>query len=539
MATLALLGHLGSGGAGGEPEGPDEVRYGRDVRRLLSDRCFQCHGSDPETRAVDLRLDTREGALEDRGGYSAVSPGDVEDSELWMRITSDDPDEVMPPPEAKKRPLSADDIDVLARWIAAGAEYEPHWSFVAPELPEVPAVQDEAWPRNEIDRFVLAGLEARGVAPSADADPATLLRRVFLDLTGLPPTVDELDAFLAEAAIDLERAYGDVVERLFTEEPWRSRLAERLATPWLDPSRYADTIGIHTDNGRQMWLWRDVVLRAFRDNLPYDEFVTEQLAGDLLPDATTDQIIASGFNRNHVITDEGGAIDAEYLVEYAVDRANTTSAVFLGLTAGCARCHDHKFDPFTQEDFYSFFAFFNSNEEPGLYTQTQDANRAYEPFLEVPTPEQAERLDAIATRHAEVVRRLEEPLPGEDERREAAIAELVRDAGVAWTVPAVVGASSSDPRVSLVPDAHGVIVPEGPMPPHEDYVVELRSDAADLRALLIEMLGTEGEGPGAGRPDHGNAVVSSVLLEARPSERASADGGGEACTRKLASEWNS
>ncbi|MHC4845330.1 MAG: DUF1549 domain-containing protein, partial [Planctomycetota bacterium] len=384
------------------------VRYGRDVRPLLSDRCFQCHGADPSSRQAKLRLDIPEGATADRGDYAAIVPGDLDASELWARITSDDPEMVMPPPGAKKRPLSEADRQAIARWISQGAEYEPHWAFVAPRSSDMPIVGNPTWPRGSIDVFVLARMEAEGIAPSPPADAATLARRVSLDLTGLPPTVAELDEFLAACAPHLDaeaRARGEVpvdddaylalVDRLLTEEPWRSRVAERLAVPWLDAARYADTSGIHTDNGRQMWLWRDWVLAAFRDNMPFDRFVTEQLAGDLLPDATLAQRIASGFNRNHVTTDEGGAIPEEYLVEYAVDRVNTTSAVFLGLTAGCARCHDHKYDPVTQDDYYGLLAYFNSNDEPGLYTQTEDSNRAYEPFLEVPSPDQQRQLDAL------------------------------------------------------------------------------------------------------------------------------------------------
>jgi hypothetical protein len=502
-----------------------EVRYGRDVRRILSDRCFQCHGSDAAARESDLRLDVREGAVEDRGGYAVILPGNAQESELWLRITSDDPDEVMPPPRAKKRPLTAEDMDMLARWIDAGAEYEAHWAFVAPTLPTVPANADAAWARNEIDRFVLAGLESKGVAPAPEADSATLLRRVFLDLTGLPPTVEELDSFLAEEGSETTGApgaYERVVDRIFAEELYRSRLAERLTTPWLDASRYADTNGIHMDNGRQMFLWRNLVLASFRDNVPYDRFITEQLAGDLLPDATLDQMVASGFNRSHVITDEGGAIADEYLVEYAVDRVNTTSAVFLGLTAGCARCHDHKFDPLDQEDYYSLFAFFNSNDEPGLYSQTADSNRAYEPFIEVPTDEQEALLSSMASQMESLERQLAEKLPGEDERRAEWLSELLVQAGVDWSVPRVIGAESSDAQVSLVPQDDGSILPTGPMPASEDYVIELRSPASDLRLILLEALCTEGDGDGededvprVGRASHGNVVITSITVEAR------------------------
>jgi mono/diheme cytochrome c family protein len=491
----------------------EKVRYSRDVRSILSDRCFECHGTDPEARAAGLRLDAFEDATADLGGYAAIVPGDVEASELWQRITSDDPHEVMPPPGAKKRALTREELATLARWIEEGAVYEEHWAFVAPERPTVPAVADAAWARNEVDAFVLSLLERQAVAPSAEADRSTLLRRVYFDLTGLPPTVEELDAFLADESAD---AYERVVERLFSEEPYRSRIAERLATPWLDSARYADTCGIHMDAGRQAWHWRDWVLGALRDNMPYDQFVTEQLAGDLLPEPTTDQLVATGFHRNQVTTDEGGAINEEYLVEYAVDRVNTTGEVFLGLTVGCARCHDHKYDPLTQDDFYGLYAFFNSIDQPGLYSQTPDSNRAYEPFADVPTEEQQESLRALDARLAELATAMAAPLPGEEESRAAFTAELLSESGVDWSVPQVLSASSSDPAVSLVPQEDGAVVAEGPIPAVEDYTFVLGSEGQDLRLLLLEALSV-GEGhPGAGRASHGNAVLTRVTLATRP-----------------------
>ena len=509
---------------------PPPVRFGRDVKPLLSGRCFQCHGADPSSRQVGLRLDLRESAIADRGGYAAIAPGDPAASELLARIRSDDPEYRMPPPSAKKPALSEADREALTRWIEQGARYEPHWAWVAPARPATPVVHDAGWPRGEIDRFVLARLEAAGIAPAPPADAATLARRVFLDLTGLPPTLEELDAFLADAGVEpahhappvdanrLDAAYERLVERLLTAEPYTMRFAEHLATPWLDAARYADTSGIHMDAGRQTWLWRDWVLEALRDNLPYDRFVTEQLAGDLLPGATTAQRVASGFNRQHVTTDEGGAIDAEYLVEYAVDRVNTTGAVFLGLTAGCARCHDHKYDPLTQEDYYSLFAFFNSNDEPGLYSQVPDPRRALEPFLEVPDIEQDARIDALSSRIGTLGVQLDEPLPGEAEQRDAFLTEAQQRAGVDWSVPRVLAARSSDPGVLLTPDESGAILAGGDMPASEDYLVELATERADLRLLLLECLATPGaESPGGGRASHGNAVLSELALETRPA----------------------
>ena len=493
-----------------------EVRYGRDVRGILSDRCFQCHGTDPNTREAGLRLDERESAI--AGRFPAIVPGDPGASELWRRVTSDDAFEVMPPSKAKKRPLGEDELAVLKRWIEAGAEYEEHWAFTAPTRPAVPQPRDAAWSRGPIDRFVLAKLEAHGMTPAPEADRATLARRVALDLTGLPPSVEGLDAFLSDSE---PGAYERLVERLFTGEPYRSRMGEWLATSWLDAARYADTIGIHTDNGRQMWLWRDWVMRAFRDNMPYDQFAVEQLAGDLLPDATVDQQIASGFNRNHVATDEGGAIPEEYLVEYAVDRVSTTSSVFLGLTAGCARCHDHKYDPLTQEDFYGLVGFFNSVDEPGLYTQTPDAARAYEPALAVPSAEQTARLTELEEQASMVCASLAEPLPGEaDAYRDFRIRSL-ETGGLAWAMPAIVSATSSDSAVTLTATAEGTIAASGPMPDFEDYVVTLETAGDDLRLIQLETLATANPDPesdvppGAGRAFHGNAVLSHLKLESR------------------------
>ncbi len=492
-----------------------EIRYGQHVRPILSDRCFKCHGPDQAARQAELRLDDRVSATRDRGGYAAIVPGDVEASELWRRVSHHDPGERMPPRDSGKKPLSAQEKSVIRHWIESGAQYEQHWSYVPPQRPEIPAVVDDEWCRTDIDRFILSRLEREGLAPSPQAERTTLFRRVFMDITGLPPTPVEIDDFLADVRPD---AYERWVDRLLTTEPYRSRFAEHWASPWLDASRYGDTSGLHMDNGRQMWLWRDWVLSALRDNMPYDRFIIEQLAGDLLPEATVSQKIASGFNRNHVTTDEGGAISEEYLVEYAVDRVNTTSAVFLGLTMSCARCHDHKYDPVTQVDFYRFMSFFNSIEEPGLYTQTQDSNRAYEPFLEVPTAAQQESLVTMTERIAQLKLQMEHVSPSDEAERAAYIRDTVERTGVRWSVPEVVSASSSDSRVSLDLQPDGSIQASGPMPGQEDYVIELRTSQQDMRLVLLEALATPDAGPGAGRASHGNAVISRLTLEAKPGQ---------------------
>ncbi len=522
--VLALGGLLSAPALVGGPGEAPPVRYGRDVRPLLADRCFTCHGPDANERQAGLRLDLFESATAARAGGAAIVPGKRAESELWRRLTHADADERMPPADSNRRPLSAAERERIGRWLDQGADYEPHWAFVPPVRPPLPVLQDARGVRNELDRFVRARLEAEGVAPSPEAAPEAQLRRLFLDLTGLPPTPEELARFLADPAPD---RYERQVERIFSEEPWRSRHAERMATPWLDQARYADTSGIHMDAGRQMWAWRDWVLAAYRDNLPFDRFLTEQLAGDLLPDASVAQRVASGFNRNHVTTDEGGAISEEYLVEYAVDRASTTGAVFLGLTLGCARCHDHKFDPVSQAEFFGFYAYFNSLEEPGLYSQVPDANRALEPFLVLPSEEQAARRTELETMLAAERATLEQPAPGEEAERAAFLDALARTSGLAWASSTVLGARSLEAGgATLAPQPDGSVLATGANPDTDEHELRLRTDATGLRLVALEALGDPSLFEGRlGRADNGNAVLSGLTLEAvslaNPAERRS------------------
>lgn len=363
--------------------GGKKIDFDRDVRPILSDRCFTCHGPDEKKRMVDLRLDTKEGLFANRGGTAVVIPGDAKNSRLYQRISHEKRPLQMPPPVAGE-PLTDKQIETIRRWINEGAEWEMHWAYVAPKRPELPEVQNKSWPRNPIDYFVLARLEQEGLKPSVEADKPTMLRRLSLDLTGLPPALEELDAFLSDRSPD---AYEKQVDRLLASP----RYGERMAMEWLDLARYADTHGYHIDSHRDMWHWRDWVVNAFNRNLPYDRFTIEQLAGDLLPSPTPEQLIATGFNRNHMINFEGGAIEEEYLVEYVVDRVETTSNVWLGTTMGCARCHDHKYDPIKQRDFYRMFAFFNTVDEEGLDGRRGNA----EPVLQLPSPEQKAQLNAL------------------------------------------------------------------------------------------------------------------------------------------------
>jgi mono/diheme cytochrome c family protein len=340
-----------------------QIDFNRDIRPILSDRCFACHGPDAPNRGIKLRLDSESGALAALSrGRRAVVPGHPEQSELVRRITTKDETLRMPPVDSG-RALTQAEIELLVEWVRQGAKFQQHWAFVTPARPPLPAVKHESWVRNPIDRFVLARLEAEGLQPSPEADRATLLRRVSLDLTGLPPTPTEVDAFLADKSPD---AYEKVVDRLLASP----RYGERMAFKWLDAARYADTNGYQIDGDRSAWRWRDWVIEAFNQNKPYDQFVIEQLAGDLLPpartpEATLDQKIATAFNRNHRINAEGGIVPEEYRVEYVVDRVDTTSTVFMGLTMSCARCHNHKYDPLTQREFYQLSAYFNSIDEDG------------------------------------------------------------------------------------------------------------------------------------------------------------------------------
>jgi hypothetical protein len=369
--------------------GNETVQFNRDVLPILSDKCFACHGPDSAAREKDMRFDIQEGLFSTtEDGQPLIVPGDLEESEIHYRISHEDPEERMPPEDFHLR-LSEEEIDIIGRWIEEGASWEGHWAFIPPVKPDLPAVPNQTWPKNSIDHFILNALEDAGLTPADEAGKETLIRRISLDLTGLPPTIEEVDAFLADES---DNAYATVVDRLL-ESP---HYGERMAFPWLDEARYSDTNGYQRDTKRTMWAWRDWVIQAFNENMPYDQFTIEQLAGDLLPNATLSQKIATGFNRNHRINGEGGIIPEEYAVEYVVDRVTTTSTAFMGLTMSCARCHDHKFDSISQKEFYEMYAFFNRVPEQG-----KGGERGNDvPFIKVPTAEDLKYQEEAAAKIA-------------------------------------------------------------------------------------------------------------------------------------------
>jgi hypothetical protein len=447
------------------------LSFNRDIRPILSDNCFYCHGQDANKRQADLRLDVRQAALD----FGAIVPADTAGSSLIERIHATDPEMLMPPPDSNRR-LTAEQKKLLERWIAEGASYEDHWAFVAPQRPEPPPVQNESWVRNPIDRFVLAKLEAEGMAPNPEADRATLIKRLSIDLTGLPPTPTEVDAFVVD---DDPRAYEKLVDRLMSSRHY----GERMALPWLDAARYADSNGFQQDGDTWQWIWRDWVVQALNDDLPFDQFTVWQLAGDLLPGATTEQKIASGFNRNHLLNGEGGAIAEEQRFVILFDRIDTTATTWLGLTMACAQCHDHKYDPLTQRDYYSLMDAFNRVPESGVPQRQSARIRVAAPFIELPTEENKAQ---IAQLEAQIA-------TAQSEANAAANAAFE-----GWRLGLTAGGAV--PEGSGLPEALIALLrkPEG-----ERTDAEKASLATDLRKHFDEKVrpGLTGNLPAIGRPD--------------------------------------
>jgi hypothetical protein len=374
VRAFFITGILTAANLGGATAAGADVDFNRDIRPILSNTCFKCHGPDPEHRQGDLRLDTFEDATADRSGSQAIKAGHPDSSEAIRRMISSDPDVVMPPPDSG-RTLKPEQIELLRQWIRQGARYQAHWAFTPIVRPAVPEVRQSDWVRNPIDRFILARLEAAGVQPSPPAEPGTLVRRAYLDLLGLPPSLEEADAFLEDPAAD---AYERLADRVLAN----AHYGERWGRYWLDQARYADTNGYSIDSERSIWPYRDWVINALNRDLPFDQFTIEQLAGDLLPAATAEQRTATGFHRNTLVNQEGGTDPEQFRNEAVVDRVNTTGAVWLGLTIGCAQCHNHKYDPISQRDYYQLFAFFNSGQDVNSVT----------PTLSLPSAQQTQQL---------------------------------------------------------------------------------------------------------------------------------------------------
>ncbi len=476
------------------------VSFNRDIRPILSDACFTCHGPDLNQLTAGLRLDVRDSAIgAAESGAHAIVPGDPAGSELLRRVASDEDGERMPPPETGKR-LNATQIELLRNWITQGAEYQEHWAFIPPQRATLPEILQRSWPRNPIDHFVLARLEREGLAPAPEADRATLIRRLSLDLTGLPPTPAESQAFLQDESSD---AYENLVERLLASPHYGEQMAQR----WLDLARYADSNGFQADGSRDMWAWRDWLINAYNRNLPFDQFTIEQLAGDMLPDATHDQWIASGFNRNHRLNGEGGRIAEEWFVETVIDRVETTGLTWLGLTLGCSRCHDHKYDPISQKEFYQLFAYFNSVDESGVLEN--DANT--KPLLSVATAEQTAELAKLKSAAEAAESRLaaaEQQLPELIAQWEPGFAESLASQEPIWTLlkPAAVKSLGG---ASFEPQPDGSYLATGTNPTNDTYEIQIPLQPGQLTAVLLECFPDERlPNQSLGRYANGNFVLT-------------------------------
>ncbi len=489
--------------------GADKVQFNRDIRPILSDKCFFCHGTDANHRKGDLRLDVKESAFKPaKSGETAIVPGQPGKSALAARIdlTADD-DDAMPPKKSGKT-LTTEEKALLKQWIAQGAEYQGHWAFLPPERPKLPELSTthSALRTSPIDTFIASRLEKDGLNLSSEASRPTLIRRVTLDLTGLPPTAKEVDAFEKDTS---PQAYEHVVDRLLKSPHY----GEKMAMPWLDSARYADSHGFQTDSSRQQWPWRDWVIHAFNNNMPFDEFTVQQIAGDLLPHATRDQVVATGFNRNHRLNGEGGIIAEEWRIENVIDRAETTGMTWLALTFNCCRCHDHKFDPITQKDFYSFFAFFNNLPESGTIQGASNRGGGNsEPLVTVPTKQQVARLaslEAAMKAAAGRVQEAEKQLPELLAAWEPKALESVKGMTSTWSVltPEKVYSKGG---ATLVPQGDGSYLASGTNPPKDVYVFDAPMPAGGASAFLLECLVDPSlPGGGAGRNSNSNFALTN------------------------------
>lgn len=485
--------------------GDEAINFNRDIRPILSNNCFQCHGFDANTREANLRLDTIQGATAelDSGSGQAITPSQPELSVLLDRLLTQDDDERMPPAESGKQ-VTPQQIQLIRQWIEQGAKYEKHWSFNAPQESPTPSVQQTSWPRNTIDYFVLARLEAESLRPSPEADRRTLIRRVALDVTGLPPTREEVHRYLEDDSPD---HYETMVDYYLASH----RYGEHMARHWLDLARYADTSGYQYDRERTMWVWRDWVIHAYNSNMSFDQFTVEQIAGDLLPNATPQQVLATGFNRNHPITIEGGVIDEEYRTEYVIDRLTTTSTVWMGLTVGCARCHDHKFDPISQKDFYELADFFNQVAERGL-NGFDPQQKIASPLADVPDSETLAKMQTI---ESELTQLSQSP---SDDEFESWSNKVANSQHRGWeTVKPIRMVSSGGSELTIQSDFSFVA---GRANPQKDiYEVTAKTDETGLTAVRLECLTDPSlPGNGPGRHLNSNFVLSEFELVVTSTE---------------------
>ncbi len=503
VAALSLLLSAAVPSEAGTDDG--EIQFARDIRPILSDKCLFCHGPDPETREAGLRLDTKEGAFAAlaSGGHAVVA-GDIEESDLVYRITTDFEFDHMPP-ERSGKSLSEEEVATLVKWIEAGAPWDDHWSFVTPARPEVPPLG-----LGPVDSFISEGLAREALALRDEAAPSTLLRRVTLDLTGLPPTPEEASAFVDAVASDgVDAAYAAAVDRLLASP----RYGVHMARTWLDAARYADTHGFHLDNRRSMWPYRDWVVDAFNAGMPFDEFTVKQLAGDLLDGATVQDKVASGFNRCNPTSAEGGMIAQEYLSIYAKDRVDTTSTIWLGLTMACAQCHDHKYDPLTQRDYYSMYAFFNSLDEDASDRNIENPR----PFLQVPTEGQSAELERLEVRTSALTAELDRDWPELDARQAEWLESRGDEARRSWRVLLPERAEATG-GATLEAGLDGVIVASGENPAKNVYTIDAYAPEGALHGLRIDALAGEGRTL-PGRATNQNFVLSTVEVLAAPAGR--------------------
>ncbi|MFN0078685.1 MAG: PSD1 and planctomycete cytochrome C domain-containing protein [Prosthecobacter sp.] len=484
-----------------------DFSFNRDIRPILAENCFYCHGQDPNKRKGGLRLDVREETVKPmESGEAAIVPGDAARSALVSRIFASDPDEQMPPSKSN-RMLTQQQKDNLKRWISEGAKYEAHWAFTAPVKATLPVVKKTGWTRRDLDRFVLAKLEANGLQPAPEAEREVLLRRLSLDLIGLPPTPAEVDAFVADTAPD---AYEKVVERLLQSQHY----GERMVLPWLDAARYADSNGFQQDGDTFQWVWRDWVVRALNADMPFDQFSIEQLAGDLLPKPTTDQLVATAFNRNHLLNGEGGAIAEEQRFNILFDRVDTTATTWLGLTIACAQCHDHKYDPLTQRDYYGLLAMFNNVPERGV-PGGSGQYRVAEPSIPVGSEEKLARLKELEAANASA-KAAENEVSNSKETKaayEATEKNLTSQSVVEWTALRPSAAvSTGELKLNVLDDLS--IFAEGKAPDKGDYTITLPASIAGLTGFRIETIPDRRlPQKGAGHGDSGNAVLTGLKLK--------------------------